>query len=120
VSFKARGRVKAFDNQLPDLLITIAASLKAGHSFRHAVQAVVDEGAEPAPRSSGASYGNAARAADGRSARRDERPHRLEEPRVRAQRRDHSATDRRLARRLFDMSPRPFGSASSSRARFAA
>ncbi|MHB8642635.1 MAG: type II secretion system F family protein [Gaiellaceae bacterium] len=48
VSFKARARIKAFDNQLPDLLITIAASLKAGHSFRHAVQAVVDEGAEPA------------------------------------------------------------------------
>lgn len=48
VLIKARGRVKAFDNQLPDLLITIAASLKAGHSFRHAVQAVVDEGAEPA------------------------------------------------------------------------
>jgi tight adherence protein B len=48
VSFKAGARIKAFDNQLPDLLITIAASLKAGHSFRHAVQAVVDEGAEPA------------------------------------------------------------------------
>jgi tight adherence protein B len=48
VWFKARGRIKAFDNQLPDLLITIAASLKAGHSFRHAIQAVVDEGAEPA------------------------------------------------------------------------
>jgi len=48
VRFKARGRIKAFDNQLPDLLITIAASLKAGHSFRHAIQAVVDEGAEPA------------------------------------------------------------------------
>jgi tight adherence protein B len=48
VRFKARARIKAFDNQLPDLLITIAASLKAGHSFRHAVQAVVDEGAEPA------------------------------------------------------------------------
>ncbi|HTS74486.1 MAG TPA: VWA domain-containing protein [Gaiellaceae bacterium] len=47
-SAKARSRVKAFDNQLPDLLITIAASLKAGHSFRHAIQAVVDEGAEPA------------------------------------------------------------------------
>jgi tight adherence protein B len=44
---KARRRMKAFDNQLPDLLITIAASLKAGHSFRHAIQAVVDEGAEP-------------------------------------------------------------------------
>jgi tight adherence protein B len=40
-------RIKAFDNQLPDLLITIAASLKAGHSFRHAIQAVVDEGAQP-------------------------------------------------------------------------
>ncbi len=48
VSAKARARMKAFDNQLPDLLITIAASLKAGHSFRHAVQAVVDEGADPA------------------------------------------------------------------------
>lgn len=48
VSTKARTRIKAFDNQLPDLLITIAASLKAGHSFRHAIQAVVDEGAEPA------------------------------------------------------------------------
>jgi tight adherence protein B len=48
VYFKARARIKAFDNQLPDLLITIAASLKAGHSFRHAIQAVVDEGAEPA------------------------------------------------------------------------
>ncbi len=48
VSAKARTRIKAFDNQLPDLLITIAASLKAGHSFRHAIQAVVDEGAEPA------------------------------------------------------------------------
>lgn len=47
VSAKARARMKAFDNQLPDLLITIAASLKAGHSFRHAIQAVVDEGAEP-------------------------------------------------------------------------
>jgi tight adherence protein B len=48
VRFKAGARIKAFDNQLPDLLITIAASLKAGHSFRHAIQAVVDEGAEPA------------------------------------------------------------------------
>jgi tight adherence protein B len=47
VKFKAGMRIKAFDNQLPDLLITIAASLKAGHSFRHAIQAVVDEGAQP-------------------------------------------------------------------------
>jgi tight adherence protein B len=45
---KANKRMKAFDFQLPDILITLAASLKAGHSFRHAIQAVVDEGAEPA------------------------------------------------------------------------
>ena len=50
VMSKARRRMKAFDNQLPDLLITVAASLKAGHSFRHAIQAVVDEGAEPTAR----------------------------------------------------------------------
>ena len=47
VKYKARVRIKSFDNQLPDLLITISASLKAGHSFRHAMQAVVDEGAQP-------------------------------------------------------------------------
>ena len=48
VSFKAKSRIKKFENQLPDLLITIAASLKAGHSFRQGIQSVVDEGAEPA------------------------------------------------------------------------
>ena len=47
VSFRARSRIKRFENQLPDLLITIAASLKAGHSFRQGIQSVVDEGAEP-------------------------------------------------------------------------
>lgn len=48
VKFKARGRVRAFDNQLPDVLVTIASTLKAGHAFEHAVQTVVDEGADPA------------------------------------------------------------------------
>jgi tight adherence protein B len=48
VMFRVRNRVKAFENQLPDLLTTIAASLKAGHSFRHGLQAVVDEGQPPA------------------------------------------------------------------------
>ena len=48
VSFKAASRIRRFENQLPDLLITIAASLKAGHSFRQGIQSVVDEGAEPA------------------------------------------------------------------------
>jgi tight adherence protein B len=47
VKFKASMRLKLFDNQLADLLITISASLKAGHSFRHAIQTVVDEGAQP-------------------------------------------------------------------------
>ena len=48
VSFRAGQRIKRFDNQLPDILITIAASLKAGHSFRQGIQSVVEEGAEPA------------------------------------------------------------------------
>ena len=48
VSMKARSRLRQFENQLPDLLITLAASLKAGHSFRHGIQSVVEEGAEPA------------------------------------------------------------------------
>ena len=45
---KARRRLATFENQLPDLLIGIAASLKAGHSFKQALQAIVDEGVEPA------------------------------------------------------------------------
>lgn len=48
VSLKASARIRRFDNQLPDILITIAASLKAGHSFRQGMQSVVDEGSEPA------------------------------------------------------------------------
>lgn len=45
---KMRKRLCAFEDQLPDLLITIAASLKAGHSFKQGLQAVVDEGHPPA------------------------------------------------------------------------
>ena len=48
VWFKAKRRMKAFENQLPDLLITLAASLKAGHSFKQGLQTVVDEGRPPA------------------------------------------------------------------------
>ena len=48
VWLKMRKRVRAFEDQLPDLLITIAASLKAGHSFKQGLQAVVDEGHPPA------------------------------------------------------------------------
>ena len=48
VSFKARRRMLAFEDQLPDLLVTLAASLKAGHSFKQGIQTLVDEGQEPA------------------------------------------------------------------------
>jgi tight adherence protein B len=48
VWFKGSQRINAFENQLPDLLITLAASLKAGHSFKQGLQSVVDEGREPA------------------------------------------------------------------------
>jgi tight adherence protein B len=48
VSLKARRRMTAFEDQLPDLLVTLAASLKAGHSFKQGIQTIVDEGHEPA------------------------------------------------------------------------
>jgi tight adherence protein B len=48
VAMRVRRRAKAFENQLADLLTTIAASLKAGHSFKHGLQAVVDEASPPA------------------------------------------------------------------------
>jgi len=47
-TFKAKRRLNQIEDQLPDILITIAASLKAGHSFRQGLQAVVDEGQPPA------------------------------------------------------------------------
>jgi tight adherence protein B len=48
VWLKMRRRIRAFEDQLPDLLVTIAASLKAGHSFKQGLQAVVDEDQPPA------------------------------------------------------------------------
>jgi tight adherence protein B len=48
VSVKAKKRVRAFEAQLPDLLVTMAAGLKAGHSFRQSLQSVVDEDQPPA------------------------------------------------------------------------
>jgi tight adherence protein B len=53
VSFKARQRMNAFEDQLPDLLVTLAASLKAGHSFKQGIQTIVDEGHEPASKELG-------------------------------------------------------------------
>ena len=43
----AKKRLNAFENQLPDLLLSLAASLKAGHSFRQGLQGIVDDGVEP-------------------------------------------------------------------------
>src|SRR6185436_7833111 len=40
---KARKRLNAFEDQLPDILVTMAASLKAGHSFRQGMQSVLTE-----------------------------------------------------------------------------
>ena len=48
VGIKARRRLKQFDEQLPDLLMTMAASLKAGHSFKQGINSVVEEGQPPA------------------------------------------------------------------------
>jgi tight adherence protein B len=45
---KARRRLRAFDDQLPDLLERLAATLKAGHSFTQALQAVADDADPPA------------------------------------------------------------------------
>ncbi len=47
VSLKAKSRLRAIETSLPDLLITIAASLKAGHSFRQGIQASTDEDQGP-------------------------------------------------------------------------
>jgi tight adherence protein B len=47
VKFSAKRRLNAFEAQLPETLITMAASLKAGHAFNAALSSVVKEGAEP-------------------------------------------------------------------------
>ena len=44
----AAHRLRTFDSQLPDMLATIASTLRAGHGLRAALQTVADEGAPPA------------------------------------------------------------------------
>jgi len=48
VWLRVRRRLAAFEAQLPDLLATMAASLKAGHSFKQGLKAAMEEGQEPA------------------------------------------------------------------------
>lgn len=42
-----RRRTQAFDRQLPDVLATIASTLRAGHGLRPALRAIADDGASP-------------------------------------------------------------------------
>lgn len=44
----ASRRRKAFDRQLPDVLATIASTLRAGHGLRPAIRAIADDGSPPA------------------------------------------------------------------------
>jgi tight adherence protein B len=47
LALKAKRRIKAFEEQLPDFLVALASTLKAGHSFRVALKTVADEGKPP-------------------------------------------------------------------------
>jgi tight adherence protein B len=44
----AQRRTKEFDRQLPDVLATIASTLRAGHGLRTALRAIADDSAAPA------------------------------------------------------------------------
>jgi len=45
---RARRRLAAFEQQLPDILATLASSLRAGHGFLQSLQAVAADAPEPA------------------------------------------------------------------------
>ncbi len=47
VKIMAKRRLGRFETQLPETLITLAASLKAGHAFNSALNSLVNEGVEP-------------------------------------------------------------------------
>jgi tight adherence protein B len=48
LSVKAQRRLADFEEQLPDVLMTMAGSLKVGQSFNNSMRAIVDEGLSPA------------------------------------------------------------------------
>jgi len=48
IASRARRRMQAFEEQLPDVLMTMAGSLKVGQSFDHSMRAIVNEGLAPA------------------------------------------------------------------------
>jgi tight adherence protein B len=47
---RARRRLHAFDEQLPDLLTALGGSLRAGHGFLQSLQAVAEDAPDPAGR----------------------------------------------------------------------
>ena len=53
VKRKAGKRTKKFEAQLPDTLVAVAASLRAGHSFAQAMSTIVKDGGEPAAKEFG-------------------------------------------------------------------
>ena len=53
VKRKAGKRTKKFESQLPDTLVAVAASLRAGHSFAQAMSTIVKDGGEPAAKEFG-------------------------------------------------------------------
>lgn len=47
VASKAKRRIRTFDEQLPDVLQVLAASLRAGHSLRQGIAALVEDSQPP-------------------------------------------------------------------------
>ena len=45
---RARRRLRAFEEQLPDVLMTMSGSLKVGLTFQHSLAAIVSDGQPPA------------------------------------------------------------------------
>ena len=96
VRIMAKRRLGQFEGQLPETLITLAASLKAGHAFNSALNSVVKEGVEPTSTElARVSLGNPARHALGDRARVDGDPDGLDQLRVRRDGRQHPAHRRR-------------------------